>query len=60
MDASFETGPTRIFFTDGPFLTILREITYARFVITETERGSETGNYLVIEKLLREKLGVFF
>ena len=59
MDASFETGPTWIFFTDGPFLTISREITYARFVITEIERGSETGNYLVIEKLLREKLGVF-
>ena len=59
MDASFETGPTWTFFTDGPVLTISREITYARFVITEIERGSETGNYLVIEKLLREKLGVF-
>ena len=59
MDANFEMGPRWIFFTDGPFLTISHEITNARFVMAEIEKGRETGNYLVIEKLFREKLGVF-
>ena len=59
MDANFEMGPRLTFFTEGPFLTISREINYARFVMAEIERGRETGNYLVIKKLLREKLGVF-
>ena len=51
--------PDGFFFTDGPFLTISHEITNARFVMADIERGRETGNYLVIEKLFREKLGVF-
>ena len=59
MDPNFEVGPRRIFFTDGQFLTISREITYARFAMAEIERGRERGNYLVREKFLREKLGVF-
>ena len=60
MDPNFEVGPRRIFFTDGQFLTISREITYARFAMAEIERGRERGNYLVREKFLREKLGDFF
>ena len=59
MGADFEMGPRWIYFTDGQFLTISREITYARFVMAEIERGRERGNYLIREKFLREKLGVF-
>ena len=59
VDANFEMGPRCICFTDGQFLTISREITYARFAMAEIERGRETGNYLVREKFFREKLGVF-
>ena len=55
MNANFEMGPRWIFLTDGLFLTISREITYARFVMVEIEKGRETGNYLIIEKLLGEK-----
>ena len=54
MDRNFEVGTKRIFFTDGQFLTISREIIYARFAKAEIERGRERGNYVV-----REKLGVF-
>ena len=59
MDANFEMGTRWICFTDGQFLTISHEITYARYAMAEIERGRETGNYLVREQLLREKLGVF-
>ena len=59
MDANFEMGPRWIFFTDGQFLTISREINYARFAMTEIQRGRERGNYLIREKFLKEKLGVF-
>ena len=59
MDANLEMGPRWIFFADGQILTISREITYARFAMAEIERGSETRNYLVREKFVREKLGVF-
>ena len=44
MDPNFEVGPRRIFFNDGQFLTISREITYARFAMAEIERGRERGN----------------
>ena len=60
MDANFEMGPRWIFFTDGEFLTISRNITYARFAMAEIERRRERENYLVREKFLREKLGDFF
>ena len=59
MDRNFEVGTKRIFFTDGQFLTISREITYARFAKAEIERGRERGNYVAREKFLSEKLGVF-
>ena len=39
MDANFEMGPRWIFFTDGQFLTISREINYTRFAMVEKERG---------------------
>ena len=44
-------GPRRIFFTDGQFLTISREITYARFAMAEIERERERKRKL---KFLRE------
>ena len=59
MDPNFEVGTRKIFFTDGQFLAISREITYARFAKAGIERGRERGNYVVREKFLREKLGVF-
>ena len=59
MDPNFEVGPRRIFFTDGQFLTISREVTYARFAMAEIETGRERGNYLVREKFLKKKLGAF-
>ena len=41
MDPNFEVGPRRIFIIDGQFLTISREITYARFAKAETKTGRE-------------------
>ena len=44
MDPNFEVGARRMFFNDGQFLTISREITYARFAMAEIKRGRERGN----------------
>ena len=52
MSANFEMDPRWTLFTDGQFLTILREITYARFAMAEIERGRERGNCLVSEIFL--------
>ena len=41
MSANFEMGPRWTLFTDGQFLTILREITYARFAMAEIEGEKE-------------------
>ena len=56
MDPNFEVGPRGIFFTDGQFLTISHEITYARFAMAKN-RERERKRKL---KFLREKLEVFF
>ena len=42
MGANFEMDPRWIFFTVGQFLTVSREITYARFAMAEIEREGET------------------
>ena len=60
MDPNFEVGPRRIFIIDGQFLTISREITYARFAKAETKTGRERGKYVVREKILKKKLGFLF
>ena len=41
MHPNFEVGTRRVFFTDGQFLIISREITYARFAKAEIEREGE-------------------
>ena len=56
MNPNFEVGVRWNFFTDGQFLTISREITYARFAMAKN-RERERKRKL---KFLREKLGVFF
>ena len=55
MNPNFEVGARRNFFTDGQFLTISCEITYARFAMAKN-RERERKRKL---KFLREKLGFF-
>ena len=56
MNPNFEVGARWNFFTDGQFLTISLEITYARFAMAKN-RERERKRKL---KFLREKLEVFF
>ena len=67
VDASFEMGPTWIFFTDGPFVITSHELglifdknTCAWFAMVERERERERGNYLIEEKFVTEKFPVVF
>ena len=55
MNPNVEVGARRNFFTDGQFLTISCEITYARFAMAKN-RERERKRKL---KFLREKLGFF-
>ena len=59
VDANFEMGLWWIFFTDGQFLTVSRElvfifdkITYAWFAMAEKE--GERGNYLIEENFVNK------
>ena len=67
VDANFDMGPRSIFFTDGQFLTILREfvfifanITSTSFAIAEKGREGESRNYFIREKFASDKLHVIF